>query len=97
MTPTKTRKAVTPPTNTKVEAKAPVVEKKFVPKFTPGTKEVKASVYQLLNGKKKPNGTMQWRIPACTCTLICVCESCTRELHTDGNVLEAHTQSQSCA
>ena len=62
MTPTKTRKAVTPPTNTKVEAKAPVVEKKFVPKFTPGTKEVKASVYQLLNGKKKPNGTMQYPV-----------------------------------
>ena len=34
MTPTKTRKAVTPPTSTKVEAKAPVVEKKFTPQFT---------------------------------------------------------------
>ena len=34
MTPTKTRKAVTPPASTKVEAKAPVVEKKFVPNFS---------------------------------------------------------------
>jgi hypothetical protein len=35
MTPTKTaRKAVTPPTNTKVVAQAPIVEKKFIPNFS---------------------------------------------------------------
>jgi hypothetical protein len=62
MTPTKTRKAVTPPTSTKVEAKAPVVEKKFVPKFTTGTKEIKPSVYELLRGTKRKNGMMQYPV-----------------------------------
>ena len=52
MTPTKTRKEVTPPTNTKVEAKAPVVEKKFTPRFTNKKQEYKATVY-LLNSKAK--------------------------------------------
>ena len=49
MTPTKTRKAVTPPTSTKVEAKAPVVEKKFTPQFTNRKQEYKPSVYQLVS------------------------------------------------
>jgi len=62
MTPTKTRKAVTPPTSTKVEAKAPSVEKKFVPKFTAGTKEIKPSVYELLRGTKRKNGMMQYPV-----------------------------------
>tara|TARA_R100000808_G_C2155367_1_gene167677 strand:- start:16848 stop:17726 length:879 start_codon:yes stop_codon:yes gene_type:complete len=62
MTPTKTRKAVTPPTTTKVEAKAPVVEKKFTPRFTAGPKEVKPSVYELLKGSKRKNGMMQYPV-----------------------------------
>ena len=62
MTPTKTRKAVTPPTSTKGEAKAPVVEKKFTPRFTNGPKEVKPSVYELVKGQKKPNGMMQYPV-----------------------------------
>ena len=62
MTPTKKRKAVTPPTSTKVEAKAPVVEKKFVPKFTAGTKEIKPSIYQLLKSRKDRNGKTQFPI-----------------------------------
>jgi len=49
MTPTKTRKAVTPPTSTKVEAKAPMVEKKFTPQFTNRKQEYKPSVYQLVS------------------------------------------------
>ena len=53
MTPTKTRKAVTPPTSTKVEAKAPVVEKKFTPQFTNRKQEYKASVYRLVSKSKK--------------------------------------------
>ena len=47
MTPTKTRKAVTPPTSTKVEAKAPVVEKKFTPRFTNKKQEYKPTTYVL--------------------------------------------------
>jgi len=43
MTPTKTRKAVTPPTSTKVEAKAPVVENKFTPRFTNRQQDFKPS------------------------------------------------------
>jgi len=63
MTPTKTaRKAVTPPANTKVEAKAPIVEKKFVPKFSSGTKEIKPSVYELIKGQKKRSGMMQYPV-----------------------------------
>ena len=59
MTPTKTRKAVTPPTTTKVEAKAPVVEKKFTPRFTNKKQEFKASVYKLVAKAKKRNGMPQ--------------------------------------
>ena len=62
MTPTKTRKAVTPPTNTKVEAKAPVVEKKFTPQFTNRKQEYKASVYRLVSKAKKKNGMPQFPV-----------------------------------
>jgi len=62
MTPTKTRKAVTPPTNTKVEAKAPVVEKKFTPRFTNKKQEYKASVYQMISKAKKRNGQPQYPV-----------------------------------
>ena len=62
MTPTKTRKAVTPPTSTKVEAKAPVVEKKFTPRFTNKKQEFKASVYKLVAKAKKRNGMPQYPI-----------------------------------
>ena len=62
MTPTKTRKAVTPPTNTKVEAKAPVVEKKFVPNFLNKQKDYKPTVYQLISKSKKKNGMPQYPI-----------------------------------
>ena len=62
MTPTKTRKAVTPPTSTKVEAKAPVVEKKFTPQFTNRKQEYKASVYQMISKAKKRNGQPQYPV-----------------------------------
>ena len=62
MTPTKTRKAVTPPTSTKVEAKAPVVEKKFVPNFLNKQKDYKPTVYQLISKSKKKNGMPQYPI-----------------------------------
>ena len=62
MTPTKTRKAVTPPTNTKVEAKAPVVEKKFVPNFSNRQNNFKPTVYQLVPKSKKKNGMPQYPI-----------------------------------
>jgi len=62
MTPTKTRKAVTPPTSTKVEAKAPVVEKKFTPRFTNKKQEYKASVYQMISKAKKRNGQPQYPV-----------------------------------
>tara|TARA_R100000773_G_scaffold19071_1_gene17208 strand:- start:13122 stop:14000 length:879 start_codon:yes stop_codon:yes gene_type:complete len=62
MTPTKTRKAVTPPTNTKVEAKAPVVEKKFVPNFSNKQNNFKPTVYQLVVRSKKKNGMPQYPI-----------------------------------
>jgi len=58
MTPTKTRKEVTPPTSTKVEAKAPVVEKKFTPQFTNKKQEYKASVYILATNAKNPRTKM---------------------------------------
>ena len=58
MTPTKTRKAVTPPTNTKVEAKAPVVEKKFTPRFTNRKQEYKPTVYHLVSKAKNPKTKM---------------------------------------
>ena len=62
MTPTKTRKAVTPPTSTKVEAKAPVVEKKFTAQFTNRKQEYKASVYRLVSKSKKRNGMPQYPV-----------------------------------
>jgi hypothetical protein len=62
MTPTKTRKAVTPPTSTKVEAKVPVVEKKFTPQFTNKKQEYKPSVYVLKPKTKKKNGMPQYPI-----------------------------------
>lgn len=62
MTPTKTRKAVTPPTSTKVEAKAPVVERKFVPNFSNKQKNYKPTVYQLVTSSKKKNGMPQYPI-----------------------------------
>ena len=62
MTPTKNRKAVTPPTSTKVEAKAPVVEKKFTPRFTSGTKEVQPSIYELIKSSKRPDGSTQYPV-----------------------------------
>ena len=63
MTPTKTaRKAVTPPANTKVVAKAPLVEKKFVPRFTSGTKEIKPSIYELVKSSKRSDGTIQYPV-----------------------------------
>jgi len=62
MTPTKTRKAVTPPTNTKVEAKAPVVEKKFTPRFTNRKEDFKPTVYNLKSYSKKRNGMPQYPI-----------------------------------
>jgi len=62
MTPTKTRKAVTPPTSTKVEAKAPVVEKKFTPRFTNKKQEYKPSVYQLIPKAKNRQGLPQYPI-----------------------------------
>ena len=62
MTPTKTRKAVTPPTSTKVEAKAPVVEKKFVPNFSNRQNSFKPTVYQLIVKSKNKNGMPQYPI-----------------------------------
>ena len=63
MSPTKTtRKAVTPPTSTKVEAKAPVVERKFVPNFLNKQKDYKPTVYQLISKSKKKNGMPQYPI-----------------------------------
>ena len=62
MTPTKTRKAVTPPTNTKVEAKAPIVEKKFTPRFTNRKQEFKPTVYELISKAKRKNGMPQYPI-----------------------------------
>ena len=62
MTPTKTRKVVTPPTNTKVEAKASVVEKKFVPNFSNRQNNFKPTVYQLVVKSKKKNGMPQYPI-----------------------------------
>ena len=40
MSPTK-RKAVTPPSTTKVVAQAPIVEKKFTPRFTNKNKSIR--------------------------------------------------------
>ncbi len=62
MTPTKTRKEVTPPTNTKVEAKAPVVEKKFTPQFTNKKQEYIASVYNLVSKTKNRQGRPQYPV-----------------------------------
>jgi len=58
MSPTKTRKAVTPPTSTKVEAKAPVVEKKFTPRFTNKQQEYKPTTYVLNVKSKNPRTGM---------------------------------------
>jgi len=57
MSPTK-RKAVTPPSTTKVEAKAPVVEKKFTPRFTNKQQEYKATVYILKSKSIDPRTKM---------------------------------------
>ena len=62
MSPTKTRKAVTPPTSTKVEAKAPVVEKKFTPRFTNKQQDYKPTVYKLVSKAKKRNGMPQYPV-----------------------------------
>lgn len=62
MTTKTKRKAVTPPTSTKVEAKAPLTEKKFVPQFTNKQKEYKPSIYQLKSNAKKRNGMPQYPI-----------------------------------
>ena len=61
MSPTK-RKAVTPPSTTKVVAKAPVVEKKFTPRFTNNNSDVKPKVYQLSVKSRKRNGMPQYPI-----------------------------------
>ena len=60
MSPTKTteRKAVTPPQSTKVEAKAPVVEKKFTPQFTNKKQDFKPSVYVLRTKSRNPRTKM---------------------------------------
>jgi len=63
MTQTKNkRKAVTPPASNTVEAKAPVVEKKFTPQFTNKQKEYKPSVYHLVSKAKKRNGMPQYPV-----------------------------------
>lgn len=62
MSKTKTRKAVTPPTSTKVEAKAPVVEKKFTPRFTNRQQDFKPSVYVLRTRSKQRNGMPQYPV-----------------------------------
>ena len=63
MSPTKTtRKAVTPPTSTKVVAQAPIVEKKFTPQFTNKQQEFKPTVYQLRSKAKKRNGMPQYPV-----------------------------------
>jgi len=54
MTTKTKRKAVTPPSSAKVEAKAPLTEKKFVPQFTNKQKEYKPSVYQLVAKSTDP-------------------------------------------
>ena len=54
MTTKTKRKAVTPPTSTKVEVKAPLTEKKFVPQFTNKQQEYKASVYILKSKSVDP-------------------------------------------
>ena len=62
MTTKTKRKAVTPPTNTKVEAKAPLTEKKFVPHFSNKQEEYKPSVYHLVSKAKKRNGMPQYPV-----------------------------------
>jgi len=62
MTPTKTRKAVTPPTTTKVEAKAPIVEKKFTPKFSATNRDLKPSVYEIVKSSKDKNGNKKYPV-----------------------------------
>lgn len=54
MSKTKTRKAVTPPSAAKVVAKAPVVEKKFTPRFTNKQQGYKATVYILKSKSINP-------------------------------------------
>lgn len=61
MSPTK-RKAVTPPSTTKVVAQAPIVEKKFTPRFTNNNSDVKPKVYQLSVKSRKRNGMPQYPI-----------------------------------
>lgn len=62
MTTKTKRKAVTPPTSAKVEAKAPLTEKKFVPQFTNKQQEYKATVYSLVAKAKKRDGTPQYPV-----------------------------------
>ena len=62
MTTKTKRKAVTPPTSAKVEAKAPLTEKKFVPQFTNKQQQYKASVYQLNSKATDRNGLPQYPI-----------------------------------
>tara|TARA_R100000544_G_scaffold26821_1_gene13810 strand:+ start:69 stop:947 length:879 start_codon:yes stop_codon:yes gene_type:complete len=57
MSPTK-RKAVTPPSTTKVVAQAPIVEKKFTPQFTNKKQEYKPSVYHLVSKSRNPKTRM---------------------------------------
>jgi hypothetical protein len=58
MTTKNKRKAVVPPSTSKVEAKAPLTEKKFVPQFTNKGQEYKASVYILATNAKNPRTKM---------------------------------------
>jgi hypothetical protein len=58
MTTKTKRKAVTPPTSTKVEAKAPLTEKKFVPQFTNKQQEYKPTTYALKVKAKNPRTGM---------------------------------------
>jgi len=62
MTTKTKRKAVTPPSSTKVEAKALLTEKKFVPQFTNKQQEYKPTVYRLVTKAKKRNGMPQYPV-----------------------------------
>lgn len=62
MTTKTKRKAVTPPSSAKVEAKAPLTEKKFVPQFTNKQQEYKPTVCRLVTKAKKRNGMPQYPV-----------------------------------
>ena len=62
MTTKNKRKAVVPPSTSKVEAKAPLTEKKFVPQFTNKQQEYKPTVYRLVTKAKKRNGMPQYPV-----------------------------------